>query len=313
MSDEIYREDMAYVGDVPWHGKGTRLQPGSSIERWAAAAGFEWYVEKTPIPFMDGLYPDRVILYRSDNRAPLSIASTRYKLVQPMEVLEFFRDLCESQGFQMETAGMLRGGTTYWALALTGREAQIRGEQILAYTLIATSCDGSLATQTRLTSVRVVCNNTLQMSMLGGEGSKVITRHSTVFDPDKVKRDLKLVNVDASWDAFIASINKLSEFPFTDNRARRFFAELLNVDLADEVEHPARFRTFNRLWAEYERTRPAIANTAWGAVNAVTQYIDHDKPVRDADNRLDSAWFGSGQQLKSRALALAEDIYALEV
>ena len=291
---------------------GKQLLAGASIDEWAEVAGFDWHLKRTSVLFKDGVFPGKKILYRSDTEIPLSIVSERYKVVQPMAVLEFFRDLCARRGFQMERAGMFRGGAVYWALARTGREAQIRGEHMLLYTLLATSCDGSLSTQTRLTGVCMVCNNMLQAALRGRGGNKVVTRHSSVFDPVAVKRELSLVDVDESWAVFIASINKLSEFPFTDRRARRFFAELLGVDLTDEAEHPHRFRTFNRLWAEYERTRPAIANTAWGAVNAVTQYIDHDKPVRDEDNRFDSAWFGPGQQLKSRAFALAEDIYSLE-
>ena len=45
--------------------------------------------------------------------------------------------------------------------------------------------------------------------------------------------------------------------------------------------------------------------TAWGLLNSVTEYVDHHRRTRSQDHRLDSAWFGQGAQLKSRALAQA--------
>ena len=42
--------------------------------------------------------------------------------------------------------------------------------------------------------------------------------------------------------------------------------------------------------------------TAWGLVNAVTEYVDHHRRARSSDYRLDSAWFGQGATLKQRAM-----------
>nr|WP_279384685.1 DUF932 domain-containing protein [Halomonas lionensis] len=46
-------------------------------------------------------------------------------------------------------------------------------------------------------------------------------------------------------------------------------------------------------------------DTAWGLLNAVTEYVDHDKRARSNDTRMDSAWFGQGAQLKQEALDAA--------
>ena len=43
-------------------------------------------------------------------------------------------------------------------------------------------------------------------------------------------------------------------------------------------------------------------HSAWGLLNAVTEYVDHDKRARSVDHRLDSAWFGQGASLKQKAL-----------
>ncbi|MFX9212966.1 DUF932 domain-containing protein, partial [Acinetobacter baumannii] len=62
-------------------------------------------------------YPENKVLFRSDTQAPLSVVSQRYQVVQPQEILEFYRDLTEVSGFELETAGVLKGGKKFWALA----------------------------------------------------------------------------------------------------------------------------------------------------------------------------------------------------
>ncbi|MNH46003.1 hypothetical protein D3C79_1086230 [compost metagenome] len=50
--------------------------------------------------------------------------------------------------------------------------------------------------------------------------------------------------------------------------------------------------------------------TAWGLLNAVTEYVDHERRARSTEYRLDSAWFGQGAQIKQRALDRALQLVA---
>src|SRR3546814_8839889 len=67
-------------------------------------------------------FPEQKVLYRSDTKAPLAVVSKRFQVVQPGEILEFYRDLTEVGGFELETAGVLREGRKFWALARTGQD-----------------------------------------------------------------------------------------------------------------------------------------------------------------------------------------------
>ena len=53
---------------------------------------------------------------------------------------------------------------------------------------------------------------------------------------------------------------------------------------------------------------PHVKGTAYGLLNAVTEYVDHQRGG-DA-TRLSSAWFGSGEGLKNEAFALLEKVVA---
>ena len=101
-------ESMAYTNATPWHGLGNRLSPKQPLEVWAKQAGMDWQIRESPVYYiadsnegigMTSLYEDQKVLYRSDTEAALSVVSQRYQVVQPSEILEFYRDLTRVSGF----------------------------------------------------------------------------------------------------------------------------------------------------------------------------------------------------------------------
>lgn len=143
-------ETMAYAGEKPWHGLGNRLAPQQSIEVWKRQAGMDWKIEEAEVRYVAGsnnigvihAFPEQKVLYRSDTRSPLSVVSKRFQVVQPGQILEFYRDLTASSGFELETAGVLREGRKFWALARTGQSTTLKGrDKVDGYLLLATACD----------------------------------------------------------------------------------------------------------------------------------------------------------------------------
>ncbi|WP_217493487.1 DUF932 domain-containing protein [Variovorax boronicumulans] len=174
-------EKMAYVGQTPWHELGNQLPSKQPLEVWARQAGMDWRICETPVRYITEqagalgsirTFEEQKVLYRSDTKAPLSVVGGRYQIVQPREVLEFYRDLTEVSGFELETAGVLKAGKKFWALARTGKETALKGnDTVKGYILLATSCDGTLATTATPTTVRVVCNNTLSIALNGASSA----------------------------------------------------------------------------------------------------------------------------------------------
>ncbi|WP_323889528.1 DUF932 domain-containing protein [Aeromonas caviae] len=306
-------DSMAYTGQTPWHGLGNVLPPQQSLDVWLQAAGMDWTIEQSDVLYQGApdnpilhTYPDSKVLYRSDTLAPLSVVSQRYNVVQPHEVLHFYQDLVEAGGFELETAGSLKGGRKLWALAKTGQDLMLKGGDLVkSYLLLATSCDGTLCTTAQFTSVRVVCNNTLQVAV-GNQTGAIKVPHSTQFDATAVKQALGLGV--SQWDHFGQYAKQLSQRPVAPQEALRFFSDLLAQPL--DEESIVLTRPVQRLHELYQGAGMGAElasshNTAWGLVNAVTEYVDHHRRTRSQDHRLDSAWFGQGAQLKSRALAQA--------
>ena len=311
MAHEI--SSMAYVGATPWHGLGNQLTEQQPINIWLKEAGMDWTIEQSDVLFnADNAalhirpYSDSKVLFRSDSLTPLSVVSNRYKVVQPHEVLNFYKDLVSVGGFELETAGVLKGGRKLWALAKTGQESRIKGnDRIKAYLLLATSCDGTLCTTAQFTSVRVVCNNTLQMATRDSSGA-VKVPHSTKFNPMQVKEALGIGF--AQWDSFMQNLKQLGQRAVSPMEADQYLRVVLNepeyqADVADSkvFQKVSGLYLGDGMGSDYS----AANGTAWGLLNAVTEYVDHHRRARNQDNRLDSAWFGQGAQLKQKALAQA--------
>lgn len=307
-------ESMAFVNAVPWHGLGQQLSEGQSLEVWAKQAGMDWEIREAPVRFMTESagslgaimsYPENKVLFRSDTNAPLSVVGNRYKVVQPDEILSFYKDLTEVAGYELETAGVLKGGKKLWALARTGQSNTLKGnDTVNGYLLLATACDGTLATTAQFTSVRVVCNNTLAVALAGGSGA-VKVPHSTTFDPQAVKAQLG-VSV-ASWDSFMYQMKGLSERNMKSTEAFNYFLRVFTSEPTRSGAGVTNERAMTRAMTLYEGAGKGadLASskaTAFGLLNSITEYVDHERRAMSSDYRLDSAWFGPGASLKQKAL-----------
>ena len=334
-------EQMAYVGDTPWHGLGNQLTQNQPIEVWAQQAGMDWRIESSDVSYMAQNargqsiimpYEEQRVLYRSDTHAPLSVVSQRYQEVQPMEILEFYRDLTEQSGFELETAGVLKGGKKFWALARTGQSTALKGKDVSnGYILLATACDGTLATTAQFTNIRVVCNNTLAIALRGQSSSAGVVKvpHSTKFDADKVKQQLG-ISVRA-WDEHMYEMKQLTQRKVTQGEAAAYFDAVFNntsMSVADQEENIIQFyRNIATPTPAKEKSEPngramtkvmdmfngqgrgaelsSAKDTAYGLLCSITEFADHERRAMSTDHRLDSAWFGAGAALKQRGLEQA--------
>jgi len=308
------RQNMAFVGQTPWHGLGSHLTAGADIETWRTAAGLAWEVAETEVLFRDQTlvreFPDTKILLRSDTRAPLSVVSKWYNTVQPGEVLGFFDELVRAGGFELETAGALRGGKRIWALARVGEEAKVvDGDMIKPYLLLATSYDASMATTAQFTSVRVVCNNTLSAAIGNGE-QKVKIPHLSKFDAKAVRGQLQIAV--SGWDEFLLQTRRMAATPLDAQAADSYLLDVFKCDV-ETLEAPEKTRkskAYKRVLALFDGSAVGselVGQSLWGMVNSVTEYVDHERG-KQRDSALDAAWFGEGANLKDRAFSVAREL-----
>jgi phage/plasmid-like protein (TIGR03299 family) len=331
MSHEIANIDgkdcMAYVGAIPWHGLGQELTKDAPIEVWTKEAGMDYPIIPTRVKFdipNDPIlkdseikiseYKGRVVLYRGDTHSPLSIVSDDYKIVQPKQILEFFRDLVAINGMTLETAGVLFGGRNYWAMANTNCEDQVvDGDTVKGRLLLTTSCDGTMASTAKYIAERVVCRNTQRIALAEKDGAKptIKVTHSSEFNPTKIKQALGLLG--HGWEKYMRNVRLMAEKKVTDDDVKKYIATLiLNKNQFEKFENEntihrrveAKLDTIFNLYKGEGMGAEMVTGTVWGAYNAVTEYVDH-RIGNIPDNKLWNSWFGFQENLKNKAFELA--------
>lgn len=315
---------MAFVGDLPWHGLGQRLPAGSNLDVWAEKAHLDWGVgectvqysipgfRETPIAFN---FDNRKTLYRTDTMQPLEVVGKNYKVVQPAEILEFYRDLVENYGWEMHTAGSLDEGRRVWALAKMKGELRIQGQDAVhQYALLATSYDKSLSTTFMPTSVRVVCNNTLSFAYDREGAGAIKIPHYDKFDPRQVKIEAGLL--DDSFGEFGVKVEAMSNIKVDEDFAVRFFMNLMHDermgdDYTDVMVDGPKAKAIDGMIEQFSGGLGAdlasSEDTLWGALNAVTAWVDHEKPSRSINNRFKAGQWGPGAAIKKAAWNAASD------
>ena len=155
-------------------------------------------------------------------------------------------------------------------------------------------------------SIRVVCNNTLAIALKNGTGAVKIP-HSTLFDPNAVKQQLGIAV--SSWDEFMYSMKLLSERKVKSNEAMAYLLRIFAEPIAGANGLPNE-RAINKVLAMFNgqgrgAELDSSKGTAFGLLNAVTEYTDHERRAKSDEYRLDSAWFGNGAQLKLKSIEQA--------
>jgi len=329
-------ESMMWSKDPPWHGLGVDVgdEPVNSAQAMDAA-GLNWHVIKARIsqvnpggepvpdhfPYAPGQDvavsdPDdgsfavvRLGCSRDETPKILGLVGRAYHPVQNAEAFAFLDSLQERGELRYTTAGSLQGGRRVWMLAqLAGQERLLVGgeDEVHPYLLLANSHDGNSGLICRLTSVRVVCQNTLNLA-LGERGAGLALRHSHSIKARMDAASRLLAATQASLTTWLAHADRLYGARISEAEWAALVELLLPLPSPAKSAQVA-LNQRETLATCYTEAPGAQPGTCWGALQAVTAYCSHAKTTRGGDDaRLASLWFRSGADL----VALAERLLLL--
>ena len=305
---------MAYVGETPWHGLGKSVPADLTPEQMLEAAGLDWEVKKYPtFAVLDESDPDSVIetgqsaLVRLSDKKMLDVVSDDWNPVQNAEAFEFFNEFVMAGDMEMHTAGSLKGGQIIWGLAKIKDSFELfKGDKIDSYLLFSNFHKYGFSTDVRFTPIRVVCNNTLTLSLHSKVERMVKISHRKQFNPADVK-DMLGIATDK-----LQKYKEMAQFlgskkAKTENIVE-YFERIFPLTTKSEEENK-RSKNANIALSIID-TQPGAEyaqGTWWQPFNAVTFMTDH-VVGRSNDSRLTSAWYGYNKGLKTKALELAVEM-----
>lgn len=302
------KAQMAYVGDTPWHGLGQKLPQDVTPNQMLEAAGLDWTVDKVPA-FVEiagkKINTGRSALVRSSDNAIIDTVTDDWNPVQNTEAFEFFNDFVGAGDMEMHTAGSLKGGQIVWALAKVKESFELfGGDTVDSYLLFTNPHRFGQAIDVRFTPIRVVCNNTLTLSLNQKANNVVKVNHRKLFNGDEVKQMLGVAQSKLAQYKEMAAF--LGNKRYTADSLIEYFNQTFPLITTKRESRKEMSKSAARA-LEVVHTQPGARyaeGSWWQAFNAVTYLVDHEIG-RSVDSRLQSAWFGPNKQLKVKALERA--------
>jgi phage/plasmid-like protein (TIGR03299 family) len=300
-------ESVAYLGAKPWHGLGVEIKDGFiSPAEMMKVAGLDWRVNLEDAFLADGTKIPKVKIPRRDSdNAILGNVGERYHVLQNEEAFDWFKPFIDTREASFETAGSLRGGKIVWALAKANIPTVeiVKGDPVESYILLSHSHDGTLSIRSGFSATRVVCANTLSQAINSSSSKLLKLKHTrnAVLALEKVREVMDVARKD-----FIATTEQYKFLASKAINKKDLEKYVTRIFKTEDSESELRQSTVEKIEYLFENGKGNQfgRGTAWNAMNAVTEYLTHEKG-RTVDNRLHSLWFGLDVATNQKALELA--------
>jgi len=307
--------EMFYTGETPWHGEGIHLAKPATVEEALKVGGLNWEVGKIdlmtaddpPCPILQRKALVRLDLPAGDAKRVLGVAYPGFSPLQNKDGAMIF-DAIFGQGKPVyNTGGYLGNGEKVWLLAKIDKTLKIGGEDIVEpYALFANSHDGSMAFNIQLTTVRVVCQNTLSIALREKKFGKPFRRahKGSFFEHAQAAQEFfaeTLKELDFVADSFTVLSNRTCN----DKKSDKYPGLLKAYESKLKGNKDAR-KEITRLREEGKGMKmDTCRGTFWGVLNAVLEYVDHYKETKGS--KLGYSLLGEGMNLKVKAFGMVRD------
>jgi phage/plasmid-like protein (TIGR03299 family) len=306
MADMIDGNKFAYTYQPAWHGKGKKIEPGTSVTDGAIQCGLDYEVVKRPLYYYDHennkyvRMKNRNAIIRNTDGNQYGVSSdNKYTIMQNMEVFEKLNFLLGTGLVELDCMGALKGGEIAWALLKpTDKQAlEVQpGDAVDWFAMFSIHHDAKSANYLGFTDRRVVCNNTMQAA-IRSENSKLlrILHSSRIYESTDAA--IEAMNcLRGEFEANVELYRKLTGINMKDKE--KYVRLVLNLEGKDST------RANNIVDKVLGLVR---GDTAWDAYNAITEYTTH-MAGSDAEKRLTSLWFGSNAKVNQNALNVLAEI-----
>lgn len=313
------------MNQTPWHGLGRVVKGALTAQEALTLGGLDWKVlqgknfRQKFNQFEE--IPNSFHLFRSNDGLIVNEHCTQdYTIVQNEELFSFFDPLVSRKEAMYHTAGSLKAGRIVWILAKLPGEIILPGNDITEkYALVGASHDGSLPVFIKMTPIRVVCWNTLTQSLSGKMGKEGMTsdtikiRHSSKAQEKIAKASEALGLINQQYEVFRQAAEKMRATNLKEENVKAYFEACFDMTPEKQADLHKRGATvwsnkFNDLLKLHESGMGSelCRGTAWGAYNALTEWVDHHSRNKDQDTQVQNNWLpGPKEDLKRKALELA--------
>jgi len=268
------------------------ISDATTVEEALEFAGMDWEVNPSKIFDETGKeIPGFKANIREDTGDTLGIVSNQYQIVQNSEALDFVNELPKEGDFKFDRAGVFRGGKSIWVMG-TLPKVNILGDDISNNVVFVNSHDGSSGVKVMMTPIRLICSNMINFATRNANriwSAKHTSRITTKLE--EARYTLQLAN------NYIEALNEeadvLASKKITDSEIEAIIDKMFPIDYMHDT--PRKINNIilfkNNFFSCYnEDDIKKFKGSAWGAINAMADLIDHGDPKRMTKHYYDNHW-----------------------
>lgn len=280
---------MTIVRTATWSGIGKDVKECTNMEQVLRESGLDYTVEKRPV-FMDAkldwttdsarMYiPNRFVTVRDTDQHPYDVVSDKFEVIQNRDAFDFVNYMGDE--IQFEKAGETAGGMVY----IIGRlpEVNILGDKFVPHVIFRNGFSGKVKITAAITPLRIVCQNQFNFAFKNTQNT-ISIRHVQNAEAklEEARETLKL-----SAD-YMAELTRTAEHFAAIKMTPERIAKV--TDILFPMPEGVEMNAFKKATLETARQRFIEAHeakdnanfrgTAWGLINAYTDYVTHKDPVK---------------------------------
>jgi phage/plasmid-like protein (TIGR03299 family) len=323
--------EMFYFGEIPWHGKGIEVEALLEVESALKTAGLDWQVtsmdlqtaEDPPSPASSRRAIVRTDRQPGDPGRVVGVVHPGFHPLQNRDAATIFDSLFGHGEPVYHTGGYLNDGQVVWLMAKLNRRLSIGNkDDVEPYALMVNSHDGSYPFSLSLTTIRVVCQNTINFALRERDVPKFRRAHKGTPKMHKEAAAAFWQLVLGQLDRYEKEFQQLTLRPCSVENVEQALEKLFplpkplgpNPTSLQKRAHETRLESVRQIRTKVAMLRESGAGaelatargTFWGLLNAITEYVDHHHDYEGS--RLAYSLLGRGSEIKAKAYRVIHEI-----
>ena len=267
-----------------WHAIGKSVEECKDLEGVLRASGLDYEVKKIPVFAQDPVskvvcpVPKRFVTTRMTDGHFYDVVSDKFEIVQNREAFDFVNYMGED--LQFEKAGETENGMIYIIAKLP--EVNILGDAFVPHVIFRNGFTGKVKITAAICPLRLVCQNQFNFAFRNAQNSTTIRHVRNAHDKLEEAKEVLKMSAD-----YMGELNAMAQQYVGIKLSEKDLDRVL--DNMFPIVDPENMNAFKRHQLEEQREKFKSAyladdnyhfrGTAWGMINAYTDFITHRAPA----------------------------------
>lgn len=270
-------------------------------------SGHNFQVAKVPLYLPDGTeVPNKMATINKDTGDYLGTVGRDYTIVQPIDFYGLANAFEAETGAKAVQTVTLKGGAVMGINFQLNTREYVAGDPVRMNFLMMTAFNMQYSVLGRALSNRLACLNQLPSS------TKLFDIKHTRFVADRLSLALRMISYfGAEQKVFDTKMKALANYNLSERDAVTWFQGLFgkrkkNSKRSDSLLRNRTEDFVHLLTAGRGTDLAGVRGTAYGALNALTEWVNHSRSTRvrgdrdEAEVKWEATIFGSGQNLMQK-------------